>query len=145
MSQPVNRKFYTDPQFHAPQVVVAGFAVSFGTSTASGANALTPTTALPSAIGKTRVRKVRMVTTTIPHASNAGLKATFLNGTDAFAEVVLTTSTANQQLDGVITSEANAILADKTKIAVALAGTSTASGVVLGAYDILFEIESVVP
>jgi hypothetical protein len=139
---------YSDPKYYARSMQPAAFALSFGTATAAGtaSNTLSAAEAgaLPKFKRKTSISAIRMRCTTIPNASATAVIAQFKNGTSVFGTVVLTTATASsggQQLDGVITSAANAVLAADTRPTVDITGTFTASAGAVGAYDIWFETQ----
>ena len=133
---------YDNDMFDARAMVKVQNAVSFGTTTASatdGANT-TPTCYLPQFFRRCKVNKVEMVVTTIPDAGSTALKASFLNGTDTFATVTLTTATAGKVLHGSVTA-ANSTFTASAAPTVVVTGTSTASADAQGSYDIYFEVQ----
>lgn len=133
---------YSDPKFYARELNLVAVAASFGTATANsatGANA-TAVAALPKFFRKTTVNKVRLRCTVIPNASSTALVASFVNGTNTFATVTLTTATVGQFLDGVVTAS-NATIAADAAPTINLTGTATASAAANGSYDVLFETQ----
>lgn len=133
---------YSNQMYDARSQVMVAHALSFGTTTASstiGADT-TPTLYLPKFERRTKVNQVRMTVTTIPDAGSTALKANFLNGTDTFATVALTTATAGQVLDGTVSATYNTFTAD-AQPTLTVTGTSTASGDAQGSYHIYFETQ----
>ena len=131
---------YSDQKFYARVYAKVQQACSFGTTTASSATGAdtTPTCYLPQFDRRTKLNAVKMTVTVIPDAGSTALKAHFLNGTDTFSVVTLTTATAGQVLTGVMDTSYNTFAADSAPT-VKVTGTSTASADAQGAYDIYFE------
>lgn len=131
---------YSDQKFYARHPRTAALAASFGTATAAGAAGFTAATVtpLPKLFRRTIINKVRLRCTSAPNAVATALVGQFLNGTDTFATVVLTTATVGQFLDAVIAPLFNTLALDATPT-MNRTGTATASGDAAGAYDIIFE------
>lgn len=132
---------YTDGRYDARPWVPAKLAFSLGTTTAAGTAAIASgytIPVLPQFDRRTRINAIKMTVTTIPNAASTALVGAFLNGTDTFGSVTLTTATAGQVLAATMTA-ANAIIAADSAPTFTLAGTATASGSANGAYDIHFE------
>lgn len=132
--------FYDDAMYGARVSVKVAENADFGTATASGTDGAntTPTVYLPKFFRRTKVNKVRMIVRTIPDSGSTALKAHFLNGTDTFAVVTLTTATAGQALDATVTAGSATFAADGQPT-VKVTGTATASADAQGKYDIYFE------
>lgn len=132
---------YSDQKFYSrPQIDYGVF--DLGTATASGtaSNSLTQTAAnmLPSYTRRTQINNVQVECIVAPNASATALVLSFLNGTNTFAAVTLTTATASQILSATMTA-ANAIFAVNGQATEGLIGTFTASGGTAGKYRIQFE------
>jgi hypothetical protein len=113
---------------------------SYGTATAAATNgADVDGPALPEFTRRTKVNKVKLLVTTAPDNGSTNLVAHFLNGTDTFATVTLTTATAGEVLDGTVTA-ANAIFDADEAPTTKVTGTATASADANGAYDIIFDV-----
>jgi hypothetical protein len=131
---------YSDAKYAARVFVKVSEEASFGTTTASatdGAN-ISPTCYLPQFDRRTKINALKMTVTTIPDTGSTALKAHYLNGTDTFAVVTLTTATAGQVLAGTISTSYNTFTADSAPT-VKVTGTASASGDAQGSYDIYFE------
>lgn len=132
---------YSDQKFYSRAVRRMVSAGSYGTATASatnGCNGAGPT--LPKLIRRSAVTAVQVRVTTIPDTGSTGAVLQFLNGTNTFATLAVTTASANQVLAGTINTAYNVFDADAqptTKIT----GTATASGAANGAYDVDFELQ----
>jgi len=118
---------------------------SFGTTTASatdGANT-TPTCQLPPFVRRSAITAIRMIPTVIPDTGSVAVKAHFLNGTDTFGVVTLTTASVGKVLEGTIDTSYNTFTGtDSAGIpTVKVTGTATASGDAQGSYDIYFEVQ----
>jgi hypothetical protein len=135
---------YSDPKFYSRHLVPLAGSASLSTATASGANTVPAASlpALPKFVRRTKVNALQVVCKVIPNAASTALVLAALNGTTTFGTVVLTTATAGQVINGVITntSTGNEIAAG-TGITLALAGTATASGAAMGTFDILAETQ----
>lgn len=137
--------FYTDPQFQVEQLIPVALAVSFGTATASAATGINEADCVPNMpkfIQRTQVTGGRLRCTVIPDAGSTGVKASFMNGTATFGTAVLTTATADQFIDVVITTAANAVFAADGQVVVKLNGTATASADVNGTYDVWLVVKT---
>jgi hypothetical protein len=135
---------YSNPEYQARYEVPLALNTSLGTFTASGSNALTSVLggALPKFIRRTRLNKLRFVCRTIPNASATGLTAIVLNGTTTVGTAVLTTATANQNIDLTITGTTGVnVYSRDTAPTINIVGTATASGGALGAYDLYAEAQ----
>ena len=131
---------YSDGKFQARVMNLVSPSTSWGTSTASSATGhnTTGVVVLPKFIRATEVGAIRMRCTVIPDAGSTAVKANFLNGTNTFGVVTLTTATAQAQLDGVMTA-ANASFAADGQPTVNLVGTATATADASGSWEIWFE------
>lgn len=132
---------YSDQKYYSRVFVPAGFAVDFGTATATVDASTDVAATLPKFKRRTQINAVRLRCTTIPNANSTVLLANFVNGTNTFGTAVITTAAADGFVDGVITSAANAIFAADGQPKVNMAGTHTASGVDQGDFDIWFEVQ----
>jgi len=133
---------YPDQKYYTRQVNLWGQAVDFGTAGGTTVSSADAVKQLPKFFRKTKVNKLRLRCTTIPNAEATALVASFLNGTDTFATVTLTTATADQSLDATVTS-ANAVFDADSQPTVKITGTATASGDSLGDFDIWAETQEV--
>lgn len=133
---------YSNQMYDARKQAMVAHAVSFGTTTASsatGANT-TPVLYLPKFERRVQVNKVRMAVTTIPDDGSTALKANFLNGTNTFATVALTTATLGQVLDGTVSTSYNTFTAG-VQPTLTVTGTATATADAQGSYHIYFEVQ----
>lgn len=131
---------YPDQKFYARPLVPWGFAVDFGLSVATTVAQTDVAAQLPKVKRRTKVNAVRLRCTAIPNASATALVASFLNGTDTFGTVTLTTATADQWLDVTIT-DGNATLAADVQPTVSVAGTATATDDSMGDFDVWVEAQ----
>lgn len=133
---------YVAPNFNVRTLVPAGFDVDFGVSGGTTVAVTDRAETLPKFVRRTQVSAIRLRCTEIPNALATGLVASFLNGTNTFATVVLTTATADQFLDAtVVTDDDVNIFAKDVQPTVNVAGTATGASDSLGDFDIWFEIE----
>jgi hypothetical protein len=132
---------YATPKAFIP----AGFAVDFGTFTASGSNALINDVAatLPKFKRSVYIVNARLRCTTAVQTGATAVTAVLLNGTKTAATFDLTGATADTFDDGtmVTTSGANRFAAGVQPTIKIVDGTSTASGGSLGDFDIWFEVQ----
>jgi hypothetical protein len=129
---------YSDQKFYTRQYGAVAFAADLGTATGATINKA-DAAQLPKFKRRTEITAIRLRCTTIPNAAATSLKLSFLNGTNTFGTAIVTTATADQWVDGVITSAANAKIAADGEPTVTVTGTATASGDSLGDFDIYFE------
>ena len=133
---------YSDPNFTVKQFYPAALAVAISTATASGTagHTLSAVIPMPKFPQRTEIQKIRVRCAVIPNAASTAVTLNFLNGTNTFGVVTLTTATAGQWLEGVITAS-NAIIADDVVPTVNMLGTSTASAAASGTYDVWLETQ----
>jgi hypothetical protein len=131
---------YSDQKFYSRGLFRVSNAVSFGTSTGAGtaSNSVTSGINFPKFTRRTQVNKIRVICTTIPNVSSTALNLVFLNGTNTFGAIAVTTATTSQVLDATMTA-ANAIFAADSQPTASAQGTATVSGAANGSYDIYFE------
>lgn len=136
---------YTDQKYYVRPMQLVGDTRSFGTATASGAAGFTLSTLteLPKFIKRTAINQIRLKVRTAPNAAATGVITTLLNGTNVVGTAVLTTATAGQTVDFVITTSSNGTFTSGGQPTLSLVGTSTASGGVAGTYDIFMELREV--
>ena len=132
---------YPDQKYYARPLQLWGSAVDMGLSVATTVARTDAAVGIPKLIRKSQVNAIRLRVDTIPNASATALVASFVNGTDTFGTVTLTTATADEFLDVTITSTANAVIAADVQVTVNIAGTATATDDVLGDYDIWAEVQ----
>lgn len=132
---------YSDQKFYArPQVDLGQFDLGTSTGVGTASNSLTQTAAnvLPAFTRRTQVNNIEVEVVTAPNANATALVLSFLNGTNTFGAVTLTTATAGQIIAGVMTP-ANAIFSAGGQATEGLIGTFTASGGTAGKYRVQFE------
>jgi hypothetical protein len=132
---------YSDQKyFSRPQVDIGVFDLGTSTGAGTASNSLTQTAAnmLPAFTRRTQINNIEVEVIVAPNAAATALVLSFLNGTNTFGAVTLTTATASQILSGVMTA-ANAIFAIGGQPTEGLIGTFTASGGTAGKYRIQFE------
>jgi len=119
-----------------------GFAVDLSTSTVSGATTVTAAAVLAKFFNKTRVRKMRLKCTTIPHANVAVATVIAMNGTTTVASGDAAGAAANGFVDLTpSTTEANTFMPVDGTMTIKVVATASASGLSLGDYDIWAELE----
>lgn len=133
---------YSEQKYQTRQFFTAVLAQSFGTATAASAVGCDLTIAVPVVKFKrrTQVNAVRMIPTVVVDDGSTAVKAHFLNGTDTFAVVTLTTNTVGVACDGTINTTYN-ILAAGAAPTVKVTGTATASADAMGTYNIFYELQ----
>jgi hypothetical protein len=129
---------YTDPKFQVNVPGILSPPTSWGTATVSGAIATTGIVVLPKFFKAEKFTSINARCTVIPNAASTALVANFLNGTNTFATITLTTATAGQVVSGVVT-ESNATFAAAGQPTVNLNGTATASAAAQGSWEIFAE------
>lgn len=133
---------YSDGKFQASVPGILSPVNTWGTATASGAvgHDTTAVIGLPKYFKATKITDIKMRCTVIPNAASTTVKANFLNGTNTFATVTLTTATAGQVLDATMTASNGSFAADAGPT-VNLVGTSTASAAASGSWEVFAETQ----
>lgn len=130
---------YSDQKFYsrASRMVADGDAAT-GTLTASGSNALTTSFPMPTFKRRTAVTDVRVIVNTAPATNVTVTTLNFLNGTNTFATVVVSTNAANAEVIGTVTASNGTFTASGTPT-VTVVATGTASAQSYGKYEVFFE------
>jgi hypothetical protein len=130
-----DQKFYSRPLGY---VAIADMGTATATGTASNSLAQPTASPLPAFARRTAIGNIQVLVIAAPNASATVQVLSFLNGTNTFATVTVTTATASQVLSAVMTAS-NATFAAGGQPTYNLIGTFTASGGTGGKYEILFE------
>lgn len=133
---------YSDQKFQTRVNGILSPNTSWGTATASSATGhdTTGVVVLPKLFRRTAINNLRMRCSVIPNAASTVVKANFLNGTNTFAVVTLTTATAGQILDATVTATNGTFAADGQPT-VNLVGTATASAAASGSWEVWVEAQ----
>lgn len=129
-----DQKYYSRPQI---PVITQGTA----TTTASGTNTNSTgfiNQSLPKFFRQTDIRSIRIYVTTVPATNLTNVNFIFLNGTNTFATATIGTNTAGSIVDATVTAGSNTFTLGGQPVLL-LQGTSTASGMNYGTYDVDFE------
>lgn len=136
---------YSNSRFDVRYIQPVALARSLGTATASGDDDFDLSGAdslvkCPKFWRRSVVNKARMIVTTIPSDAAVALQAHFLNGTDTFGVVTLTTATLGQVFDVTLDTAYNTFTAS-AQPTIKTTGTSTASADAAGSYNVFFEVQ----
>lgn len=135
---------YADQKFYSRKFMPVGFNVDYGTGTGTGSDDYTMSDVhapIPKFERRSKVSAFRFRCTTAPEADATSLVAAVKSGTNTFGTAVLTTATADQIVDGVITSAANSVVGTDVQPTIDLVVTSTGTDDALGDYDVWFEVQ----
>ena len=132
-----DQKFYSREENRVLNAIAFGSAT--GAGTASNSLAAPAATYLPSFYRRTVINKLSTICLTAPNAAATAVTLTILNGTNTAGSVVVTTATAGQVIQGVVT--ANNTFTALGEPTMALIGTWTASGGTSGTWDLYFETQ----